>query len=59
MSISVFSHWKSKKYLDKFQDLADLAAIWISEMFEDSDHPHMEKNKLFLNEYLGIFRPCF
>ena len=47
MSILAFSHWKSQIYLEKFQDLADLAAIWISEMFEESDHPHMEKNKFF------------
>ena len=29
----IFSHWKSRKYFKKFQDLADLAAIWISEIF--------------------------
>ena len=43
---NIFSHWKSPKYLEKFQDLADLAAIWT---------PPYEKNKLLLNEYLGDF----
>ena len=28
-----FSIEKVQKYLEKFQDLADLAAIWISEIF--------------------------
>ena len=31
MQKNIFSHWKSPKYLEKFQDLADLGAIWISE----------------------------
>ena len=29
------------KYIEKFQDLADLAAIWIS------DHPYIEKISVF------------
>ena len=42
----------SIRYLEKFHDLADLAAIWISVRTT----PQIEKNKLLLNEYLGYFR---
>ena len=52
--LSKNKHWKNPKYLENIQDQADLAAIWISEIFL-SVRPPIWKNKLLLNEYLGDF----